>query len=149
MAAVQRRPDLRANGVCAAAHPLGADARVRHQAGRSGSRGKQTGCTDLAQGRSQRRNSDLTRSQLDAPSCDGGASGCDPPKIRVRFVRILFHDFETRGTLDLKRVGVHRYSKHLTTDVWCCAFAVDDGPTKIWKPGDPVPSEFIEAATNP
>jgi DNA polymerase bacteriophage-type len=62
---------------------------------------------------------------------------------------ILFHDFETRSTLDLKSVGSYRYSKHPTTDVWCCAYAVDDGPVQIWVPGDPVPPEFIEAANNP
>jgi DNA polymerase len=62
---------------------------------------------------------------------------------------ILFHDFETQSTLDLKRVGAYRYSKHPTTQVWCCAFAIDDGPVKLWVPGDPVPPEFIEAAGNP
>ena len=29
------------------------------------------------------------------------------------------------------------------------AYAVDDGPIKLWVPGDPVPPEFIEAAQNP
>jgi DNA polymerase bacteriophage-type len=62
-------------------------------------------------------------------------------------VPILFHDFETRSTLDLKRVGAHVYAMHPTTDVWCCAYAIDDGEVKIWKRGDPVPEEFIEAAT--
>jgi DNA polymerase bacteriophage-type len=33
--------------------------------------------------------------------------------------------------------------------VWCCAYAVDDGPVTIWTPGDPVPFEFVEAARNP
>ena len=33
--------------------------------------------------------------------------------------------------------------------MWCCAFAVDDEPIKLWVPGDPVPAEFIEAARNP
>jgi DNA polymerase bacteriophage-type len=64
-------------------------------------------------------------------------------------VPILFHDFETRSRLELKRVGAHRYSKHSTTDVLCCAYAVDGGEVKIWKRGDPVPPEFIEAAANP
>jgi DNA polymerase bacteriophage-type len=63
-------------------------------------------------------------------------------------VPILFHDFETRSTLNLKRVGAPVYAMHSTTDVWCCAYAVDDGEVKIWKPGDPVPEEFIEAARN-
>jgi hypothetical protein len=62
---------------------------------------------------------------------------------------VLFHDFETQSTLDLKRVGAHRYSKHSTTQVWACAFAADDNPVKLWIPGDPVPAEFSEAANNP
>jgi DNA polymerase len=32
--------------------------------------------------------------------------------------------------------------------VLCCAYAVDDGPVKVWTPGDPTPPEFIEAANN-
>src|SRR5262249_50304754 len=33
--------------------------------------------------------------------------------------------------------------------VLCCAFCVNDEPVKLWLPGDPVPSEFLEAARNP
>jgi DNA polymerase bacteriophage-type len=33
--------------------------------------------------------------------------------------------------------------------VLCCAYAVDDGPVQLWKQGDPVPAEFVEAAANP
>ena len=29
------------------------------------------------------------------------------------------------------------------------AFAVDNGPVQLWRPGDPVPPEFVEAAANP
>jgi DNA polymerase len=60
----------------------------------------------------------------------------------------LFHDFETRSTLDLTEVGAWRYTTDPTTDVWCCAFTVDDGPIQLWIPGDPVPAEFVEAARN-
>jgi DNA polymerase bacteriophage-type len=62
---------------------------------------------------------------------------------------ILFRDYETRSTLDLRDVGAWRYSCHPTTDVWCCTYAVDDGEIKLWIPGDPIPAEFIEAANNP
>jgi DNA polymerase len=31
----------------------------------------------------------------------------------------------------------------------CCAFAVDDQPAKLWTPGDAIPVEFREAASNP
>lgn len=34
---------------------------------------------------------------------------------------------ETRGVLDLKEVGADVYTKHPDTDVWCFAYAVDDG----------------------
>ena len=62
---------------------------------------------------------------------------------------ILFHDYETKSTLDLRAVGAWRYASAATTDVWCCTYAVDDGPIQLWVPGDPVPPEFIEAARNP
>jgi DNA polymerase len=62
---------------------------------------------------------------------------------------VLLRDFETRSVLDLKEVGAWQYSRHATTDILCVAYAVDDGPIQLWKPGDPVPPEFIEAARNP
>jgi DNA polymerase len=62
---------------------------------------------------------------------------------------ILHRDYETRSTLDLKKVGAWKYATDPTTDVWCCAHAVDDGPVSIWVPGDPVPPEFIQASSNP
>jgi DNA polymerase len=64
-------------------------------------------------------------------------------------MRILFRDYETRSRLDLRDMGAWRYAAHPTTDVWCCAFVVDDGPIKLWVPGDPIPPEFVEAAQNP
>lgn len=48
-------------------------------------------------------------------------------------------DFETRSAIDLKKVGVHVYAVHATTDVWCAAFAFDDGPIEVWTPGSPCP----------
>jgi DNA polymerase len=33
--------------------------------------------------------------------------------------------------------------------VWCCAFCVDDGPIKLWTPGEAPPEEFVEASRNP
>jgi len=62
---------------------------------------------------------------------------------------ILFHDFETKSTCDLKEAGAWKYSAHASTDALCCAYAVDDEPIKLWTPGDPVPPEFVEAARNP
>jgi DNA polymerase len=64
-------------------------------------------------------------------------------------VPIIHRDYETRSPLNIKKVGAWRIATHPDTDVWCCAFAVDDGPVKLWKPGDPVPAEFIAAAEDP
>ena len=61
---------------------------------------------------------------------------------------LLFRDYETKSAADLKSVGARKYAQHPSTDVWCCAYALDDGPVQIWKPGDPVPPEFVEAAKN-
>jgi DNA polymerase bacteriophage-type len=63
--------------------------------------------------------------------------------------RVLFRDYETRGTLGLKSVGVNRYAAAPNTEVVCCSYVVDDEPVILWRPGDEVPAEFIEAASNP
>jgi len=55
-------------------------------------------------------------------------------------------DVETRSTLDLKKVGAARYAADPTTDVWCVAWCVDDGPVQLWIPGDPVPAEIADAS---
>jgi hypothetical protein len=62
---------------------------------------------------------------------------------------ILLRDYETRSQLLLNKVGAWKYSRDASTDVWCCAYAVDDGAIQLWVPGDPIPPEFIEAASNP
>lgn len=66
-----------------------------------------------------------------------------------RFKFSLHRDYETKSTVDLKRTGVHVYAAHESTDAWCCAYAVNDEPGRLWWPGDPVPPEFKEAAKNP
>jgi len=55
---------------------------------------------------------------------------------------VISIDFETRSTLNLRRSGVYPYAMHPDTDVWVMAYAVDDGPVEVWRPGDPVPSTF-------
>ena len=62
---------------------------------------------------------------------------------------VLHRDYETRGVRVLGKVGVHRYADDPRTEVLCCAYAVDNEPVQFWLPGDPVPPEFHEAATNP
>ena len=66
-----------------------------------------------------------------------------------RSVHVLHRDYETRSRCDLKRSGAFKYAADPSTEVLCCAFAVDDGPVQLWTRGDPVPPEIIEAAANP
>lgn len=51
---------------------------------------------------------------------------------------ILHVDFETRSTVDLKKAGLDVYAKHRDTDVWCMAFALDDGPVELQTPTEPL-----------
>lgn len=46
----------------------------------------------------------------------------------------LHIDFETRSKVDLPATGVYVYAADLSTDVWCAAYAVDDGPVELWVP---------------
>jgi DNA polymerase len=62
---------------------------------------------------------------------------------------LLHRDYETRSRAVLKIVGSHEYAADTSTEVLCCAYAVDDEPVQLWTPGDPVPAAFIEAAHNP
>lgn len=62
---------------------------------------------------------------------------------------ILHRDYETRSTVELKKTGSHVYMRHPTTDIWWMSYAVDDGPVKLWRPGMPVPQEFLDAANDP
>jgi DNA polymerase len=46
----------------------------------------------------------------------------------------LHIDFETRSEIDLRDTGVYVYAADASTDIWCAAFAVDDGPVGLWEP---------------
>ena len=61
---------------------------------------------------------------------------------------VLHRDYETRSQAILKLVGPHRYAADPRSEVLCCAYAVDDDPVQLWRPGDPIPPEFLEAARN-
>jgi hypothetical protein len=63
--------------------------------------------------------------------------------------RVLHRDYETRSQATLKTIGTSRYASNSSTTVLCCAYAVDDQPVQLWTPGNPIPAEFVEAATNP
>jgi DNA polymerase len=62
---------------------------------------------------------------------------------------VLFRDHETRSAVDLATTGAARYAAEPTTAVWCVGYAVDDRPVQLWRPGEPVPQAFIDAAANP
>jgi DNA polymerase len=62
---------------------------------------------------------------------------------------VLHRYFETRSQTILKIVGAHRYTTDPTTEIICAAFALDPGPVQLWRPSDPVPPEFLEAARDP
>ena len=75
---------------------------------------------------------------------------------RIDAVHTLHRDFETRSRAVLKKVGALKYAADPSTEVVFIAFAVDDGPVQLWRgsvpsgrQSDPVPPEFIEAASNP
>jgi DNA polymerase bacteriophage-type len=52
---------------------------------------------------------------------------------------MLSIDFETASTVDLRRVGVHKYAEDPSTRVLCMAYAFDNGPVEVWRPGEPFP----------
>jgi DNA polymerase len=46
-------------------------------------------------------------------------------------------------------VNAWRYAADVSTEVLCCAYAVDDGEVQLWTPGQAIPEPFIAAATDP
>lgn len=49
---------------------------------------------------------------------------------------VLHVDFETRSAVDIKTAGAYVYAQSPTTDVWCLAYAFDNGPVELWTPDD-------------
>ena len=49
-------------------------------------------------------------------------------------------DFETRSEVDLKKYGRKKYLAGKEADIICMAYKIDDEPTQLWVPGDPLPS---------
>src|SRR5262245_22032101 len=62
---------------------------------------------------------------------------------------VLFRDYELRGELRLNIVGPYRYCSDQATEILVAGYAVDDGPVRSWVPGDDVPAEVVEAASDP
>src|SRR5262249_47445702 len=74
---------------------------------------------------------------------------CSRYRPLMTAAHVLHRDYETRSTLNLKNVGPWKYASGDYTDVWCGAYAVDGQPVKLWRPDDPTPPEFIQAAADP
>ena len=51
---------------------------------------------------------------------------------------IAHWDFETRSVASLEQAGAWRYAADPTTEILCVGYAIDDGSTEIWTPGQPV-----------
>lgn len=51
-------------------------------------------------------------------------------------------DFETAGTVELKRTGVYPYAAHHDTRVWCMAYAFDEEEPELWTPDQPFPERL-------
>jgi hypothetical protein len=46
---------------------------------------------------------------------------------------VLHRDYETRSRAILKTVGALRYAADPSTEVLCCAYAVNDEAVKLWR----------------
>lgn len=56
----------------------------------------------------------------------------------------LHIDFETKSAIDLKKAGVYVYAADPSTDVWCAAYSVDDGPVSLWTPEVDNTGDYID-----
>ena len=63
--------------------------------------------------------------------------------LRGGTVHTLHRDYETRSQIRLSSVGAHQYAGDPSSEVLCCAYAVDDQPVQSWTPGDAVPSALV------
>jgi len=52
---------------------------------------------------------------------------------------MLWLDFETRSTCDLRAKGVYNYAQDASTDVLCMSYAFDDDEVTTWVPTQPFP----------
>ena len=57
---------------------------------------------------------------------------------------MLYLDFETRSTCDLRAHGVYNYAQDPTTDVLCMSYAFDDDEVKTWVPDTPFPIQVAQ-----
>jgi DNA polymerase len=55
---------------------------------------------------------------------------------------VIYIDFETRSTVDLKRCGAWKYAADPSSDVLCLTYAIKDLPVSIWYPGEDMPKDL-------
>ncbi len=61
---------------------------------------------------------------------------------------VLSIDFETYGTVELKRSGNYPYAQHHDTGIWCMAWAFDDEEPALWQPEDgALPQRVLDHVT--
>jgi DNA polymerase len=62
----------------------------------------------------------------------------------------LFLDLESRGVVDLRKVGVYAYAEHKSTEIIMGGWALDDDPVQVWQPGtEPAPDLLVCALADP
>lgn len=52
-------------------------------------------------------------------------------------------DFETRSSIDLKKVGAYRYAQNWDTSVLCLGYELPGQSVKLWHPGLPLPYDLF------
>jgi DNA polymerase len=63
----------------------------------------------------------------------------------------LWLDLETYSEVELKTAGVYVYAAHPSTEITLFAYALDDGPVRVWDltTGDPMPRDLRAALVDP
>jgi hypothetical protein len=61
----------------------------------------------------------------------------------------LYWDSETRSAVSLHECGSHIYASHVSTQVLCVFYAINETDPQQWLPSSPPPAAFLEAAREP
>lgn len=62
--------------------------------------------------------------------------------------RQIVIDIELFSPVEIEDTSTSVYASHPETKVLCVGYAVDDGPVKVWWPGQPIPSEIFECVAD-
>jgi len=66
-----------------------------------------------------------------------------------RVMSVIYWDIETYCDLSLTEHGAYLYAKHPSARPLVLCYAIDDGEVQTWRPNDPPPAVFLEAADHP